>query len=381
MKFFVRTYQGDIPLVLRSIGHGARFAGIVVDAPMHCMARGAYDDLRQHIPHDQEVLLDPVTHKIQNPLFRGMATAYQRLPYFMVPQWGTSEPELSKLHGNGASIAQDVASVQRKFNVTSFLTPSLFVEPDSFPSHDALTNFSVGRCWLDEFLRVASGHPAVMSLCLAVSCLREPAALREIDALIREHRPKSVYLLLVDFSLGTNGEDDRAVLSFFRRLHESGTERIIYSHAPIWIYYLAPFGVTDFVSGANFLTTLTRKQLFREERIKGGITHNYYVPRRFCKMTTDQAREAVRRKVIEPCTCRACRGCRGHVPDDDGQKREHYLHVRLQECAELNGAADRLALLGEWATQTEAFLANVRSKNLRVTGDPNPTQWRSILAA
>ncbi|MDC0750008.1 hypothetical protein [Polyangium mundeleinium] len=316
-----------------------------------------------------------MTHKIERKNFREMSKSYQRVPHFLTRELGTNRVPYKQLLANGKTIVDLVAALQRQFNVTSFLTPSLFVGEGDVGDEETVTSFSVGEYWLSEFFELKLDRPVVQSLCLAVECLRTPRALQAIEASVRERRPAAIYLMLFDFELGANPELDKAVFRFLRFLRSNGVRRIIYSHAPSWVYFLEPYGVTDFVSGANYLSTLKKEYLEREKDI-GGIPHNYYIPKRFCRMTHAQAQEAIRSGLFDPCRCPACHG---GVPENVNEIREHYIHVRSQECRELAAAKDRIALLTQWADQTEALLSSAEEKEIRVLGNPTPTLWREGL--
>jgi hypothetical protein len=216
----------------------------------------------------------------------------------------------------------------------------------------------------------------MLSLCVAAPCLTDPDALIELDRFLTAIKPRAVYLVLFDFELGENPVLDAGVVEFVNRLRDGGVKEVLYSHAPSWVYFLEPHGLTSFVSGINFLTTLKREDHLERKGGIAAITHNYYIPRRFCRMTPDQAIEAINSGIIDPCDCPACEG---GVPDGQNLIREHYIHARATECRDLRRSGNPAALLREWAEGTEELLATADEEDIRVLGDPKPTQWRGTL--
>lgn len=377
MRFFARPYNADIRLLQAAFRRGTRLSGIVVDAHMWRMVRKALEDLRADIPHDGEVFLDPVTHKIDRPFFRKKPTSYRRLSYFLGAQIGTRAPTLSELDQHSSEIALSVFKIQHEFGVTSFLTPTLYVTPEAFTSRQSLTAFSVCQRWAADFLNAAAGRSVTLSMCIDVECLRTAGALGKIESFIRTNRADAVYLTLGDFDLGQNRVVDRAVFAFLQMLRENGVQRILYSRAPPWMSFLAPHGVTDMISGVNFQSIFKLADIEREEDIDG-IAHNYYLPYRFCRMTSQQASEALGKGLIEGCSCPVCRG---RIPAAWNDIREHYVHARRQECAQLQAATDRVELLHRWLDEAERFVGRVKDHGLRVLGNPTPTLWRSALTS
>lgn len=375
MRFLIRPYNADGPRLLSAAKNKARFDGIVVDAHIAKFAGKAVTGTRAALEAaGAEFLLDPVTHKMRRSFFRAKKRSFGKLPYFFSADYGENSPPLSVLDARAAEGAKKVLDLQDEFEVTSYLSPYLHVDPTSFMGKK-LTPFSVGRKWAAEFLTIATDKPAFLSLCIAAECLTDPDSLVGIQEFLSQHKPAGVYLLLFDWDLGASPVLTTGVLEFLQYLRTSGVKRIIYSHAPTWVYFLAPHGVTDFVSGINYLTTLKKEYLEREEDI-GGIVHNYYIPRRFCRMTPAEAEEAINLDIIEACECPACAGS---VPVDVNLIREHYIHTRAAETQELRKAKNKSDLLRGWAEETENFLAQVESEELKVLGDPNPTQWRMTL--
>jgi hypothetical protein len=376
MRFLVRPYNADGKLVADAFRRGARFSGIVVDAHVLQLASESLQGLRRALPHDHEVLLDPVTHKIDRSFYRAKKGSFQRLPYFMTDKYGKSVPTPKNLIDHTSSIVRGVASVQGTFDVTSYLAPSLFVGPDGFSTGSISNSFAAGMKWEAEFSKLALDRPVAVSVCVSVNCLADPPSLRKIEAWLSARRPEAVYLMLFDFELGTSPVLDDAVLDFIHKLRDGGTKSIIYSHGPLWVYFLAPHGVTHFVSGINFLGTLKQEYLDREEK-SGPIPHNYYISHRFCRMTPEQAKEAIEKGIVEPCPCPACHGT---VPEAQNEIREHYIHARSRESRELAAAPDSVALLQQWAQETEAFLEAVSAEGLKIVGtQPVPTLWRNTL--
>jgi hypothetical protein len=81
--------------------------------------------------------------------------------------------------------------------------------------------------------------------------------------------------------------------------------------------------------------------------------------------------------LVDACDCMVCRV---GVPDARNTIRQHYLHARAAECAELRTSSDPAHLLRQWAEETERFLVAVDAEGLRIVGDvPQPTQWRALL--
>jgi hypothetical protein len=311
---------------------------------------------------------------MRRKFFRAKKRSFGKLPYFFSAEYGENSPPLNVLDARAALGAETVLDLQREFDATGYLSPYLHVDPTSF-TNKKITPFSVGRKWAAEFLKLSTDRPALLSLCIDAECLTDPDSLTGIHEFLAEHKPTGVYLLLFDWDLGANPILTNGVLDFLHHLKSMGVQRIIYSHAPTWVYFLAPHGVTDFVSGINYLTTLKIEYLERENDING-IVHNYYVPNRFCRMTPAQAEEAINLGIIDACECPACGGS---VPTDQNLIREHYIHARGAECQTLRKSKSVTDVLRDWADETEDFLAQVEAEDLKVLGDPNPTQWRMTL--
>jgi len=376
MQMLIRPYNADGTILESAVTQGARPAGLMVDAHIAKLAPKAVSKMRTLLNGTSSFMIDPVTHKIRKTFFRAKSKSFQRLPYFFTSDLGTDVPSLKVLDDRAATGAREVFSMQQDLGVTEFISPYLFAESNSFPSGSKPTSFSVGSRWSNEFAQIASGRPICLSVCVLAECLADPDALGELDKFIKQHRPRLAYLMIFDFELGESPVLDRAVHNFVKSLRDRGVERIIYSHAPSWIPFLAGSGITDFVTGINYLTTLKREYLDRTDDI-AGIQHNYYIARRFCRLTPAQAVEAIDAQLINPCSCPACGG---DVPDTINRIREHYIHARLSECEDLKRAADPRALVRTWANSTEEFLAEAEDADVKVIGDPKPTQWRQILA-
>lgn len=373
MQFFLRPYPSEHPIVGGAIRRGARLAGLVVDAHMAKYGAASLGDLRKALPSHYEALVDPVTHKIRSEFFRKKGS-YQSLPYYLAEQVGTRPPKLRELREHSDLIVSSVGAVQSDFSVTSLVTPALYTTPDAFPVGSATTAHTLTRDWSTRFVE-RHGREAILSVCIAANCLADVDAKRGLDEWLRTRRPKSIYLQLFDYDLGVNPVLDLGVTTFLRSLQTLGVERVIMSHGPAWVYFLAPFGVTAFVSGANYLASLKEEYLARDEEI-GGITHNYYIARRFCRMTPEQATAAIDAGLIEACKCPACHGT---VPAAQNDIREHYIHARVAECAALQKASNAVELLHTWAEEAEAFLSRADAEEIKVTGGPTPTLWRGVL--
>jgi hypothetical protein len=340
------------------------------------MLHQAFADLRGSIPEGYEVLVDPVTHKIERPYFRSKSSSYGKLSYYLFDQFPSGVPSPADLAARSSDVARGVFKVQRDFGVSCFLAPPLYMGPDEFPTGATPTPFSVTKMWADAFLKVAVGRPTALSICAHVECLRTPGGSREIGAFIRDYRPKALYLQLVDFELGQNREVDTAVFSFLEMARNSNVDRIIWGHAPNWIHFLELRGVTDFVSGINLQSSLKLEHLEREK--DGHVPQNYYIPGRFCRMSPPQAAEAVAKGIVPRCPCPVCSD---GVPQDPNPVREHYLHVRSAECAELRDAADMRGVLRERVAETERFISRAKKEGLKIISEPTPALWRPALAA
>lgn len=375
MQMLIRPYSADGGLLRSAIKHGATVGGIVLDAHTAKFARNAALETRERMPEGAEFLVDPVTHKLQASFFRSKRRTYQRLPYYFTKRYGVRVPKNHELDDLAAAAADAVLGVQQEFGATAFLSPYLYVDTNCFVGSSTPTTFSVGVRWAEEFLKLTGNSNAYFSLCISAECLTDPDALTEFAKAIRRLHARQVYLLVTDFELGENVTLDEGMRGFLQMLREAGIERIVYSHAPSWVYFLEPHGVDAFVSGINYLSTLKQEYLTRKEDI-GGINHNYYVPRRFCRMTPAQATDAIDLGLIEPCECPVCDG---GVPDGTNAIREHYIHARAAECRELHGAHRASDLLRRWVEETDEFLVDVDAQHLKVFGAPKPTLWAEML--
>lgn len=316
----------------------------------------------------------PVTHKIERPFFRNKATSYGRLQHYL-PQLG-KVPSPAVLAAQTSKIVRWVFNIQKDFGVSLFLTPPLYTQPSDFERVGALTQFSVSRLWVEQFLTVATedSRPKALSLCIHVECLRKVAARREIDSFIRQIKPKAIYLMLVEFDLG-KPDLDQALFSFLDFARASGVDRIIWSCAPPWIHFLEPRGVTDFVTGINIQNSLKVEHLERDSDDMN-VPHNYWVPKRFCRMAPPQAAGAVAKGLIDPCPCSVC--TKG-VPTAKNPIREHYLYARTAECAEFRAAPDLVRLLRERAAETTRFITRANAEDIKILNEPNPTLWCNAL--
>src|SRR5258708_6944008 len=193
--------------------------------------------------------------------------------------------------------------------------------------------------------------------------MTDPDALTELQQAVRRLGVRQVYLLVTDFELGNNATLDEGMRDLLQMLRDAGVVRILYSHAPAWVYFLEPHGVNGFVTGINYLSTLKQEYMTRREEI-GGITHNYYVARRFCRMTPAQATDAINLGLIDACECPVCEG---GVPDTTNAVREHYIHARAAECQELRRAHRASDVLRRWVEQTEEFLVQADAQDLKVS--------------
>jgi hypothetical protein len=269
-----------------------------------------------------------------------------------------------------------VFDVQNDFGVQSYLTPSLYIAPADFSSGSKDTHFSVWAGWANEFRKKHPGCSVMLSLCIHQGCLRTQAAMREIKAFVRDHAPKAVCLMLVDFDLGQNREVDDALFDFLDTMRSHGVSRIVWSHAPLWIGFLRNRGVTDFISGIN-MQALAKLENLERDSDEGGIPNNYYIPWRFCRMTPEQARDAVQRGIVTACSCPVCRS--GVPIGNESAIREHYVHARLMECNELRAANDSVALLRARLDEAERFVVQAKQEGLAAKGSPTPTLWRHAL--
>jgi hypothetical protein len=375
MEMLIRPYNADGPRLLSAIRDGVRLDGIIIDAHIAKFARNAAIETREQLPDGVEFLVDPVTHKLQAPFFRGKIRTYQRLPYYFTKRYGTRAPRNRELDDLAAVGAQAALDVQQEFGATAYVSPYLYANTNCFNGGGAPTTFSVSVRWAEEFLKLTGKSDTYFSLCVAADCMTDPDALGEIQQAVRRLRARRMYLLVTDFELGNNTTLDDGMRVLLQMLRKAGVEQILYSHAPAWVYFLEPHGVNGFVTGINYLSTLKEEYMTRRDEI-GGITHNYYIARRFCRMTPAQATEAIDLGLLEACECPVCEG---GVPDATNAIREHYIHARAAECQELRDAPRASEVLRRWVEETVEFLAEVDAQGLKVLGDPKPTQWAEML--
>jgi hypothetical protein len=375
MDLLIRPYNSDGKLLASAIANGARVSGLVVDAHIAMFVPDAVTQVRSCLGGEGSFLVDPVTFKMRYPFFRNKRNSYQRLPYYYSKKFTKSVPPMSALDSLAPDGALKVFQIEQGFGATEYISPYLYADVTAFRSKAQPNPFDVGGRWTREFLQVATGRSVYVSLCLSVACLTDPDSLDGINRYLDLVEPQMIYMLLFDYEMGENPVVDAAVRDFLANIRRRGVRRIIYSHAPPWIYFMGDYGIDAFVSGINYLTTLKEEYLEREDEI-GSIQHNYYIPRRFCRMNVKQASAALKKKLFPACRCPACNG---YIPDTQNLIREHYIHAKAAECDELRRKNPR-EVLAQWGRDTVEFLYEAGEAAIKVYGDPKPTQWLNSLS-
>lgn len=369
MNLFVRPYNVEARILEAAFEKGLTVDGIMVDASIAAYFGGPTERMRQ-LATTQKIafLIDPVTHKIRSPHFRQKAS-YQRLPYYQ-----GAIPTLRRLAERAEEITQQVLVVETDQGATNLVSPYMYVPPIGAEAYT-----QVNQAWAEQFSRQTEGvePDPYWSVCFHVDGAGIPETREAILAQIVGKGVKRIYLLLTDWEIGENEVVDRAICAFLGEVRGAGVEEIIYSHAPFWVYCLEPRGITGFVTGVNYLATLKEAYLVRTEEI-GGITHNYYIPRRFVKMAPEAAERAVSDGLVDPCTCPVCQ--EEGMPYSVNLIREHYLFARAAELEDLNRSGNFLTTLRGWIDGAVVFADACRHMDIDIAGQAPPFGgWKRFL--
>lgn len=194
--------------------------------------------------------------------------------------------------------------------------------------------------------------------------------------MMQKYQGEGVYLVLTDYELGDSSVTDTAVLAFLDRVSESLGMSVMLGRAPFWAPLLFTHGANGFVTGINFLATMKSEYLTREEDI-GGMQHNYYIPRRFTKATSDAVEEMLAAELIEPCPCPFCRA---GIPRDTNDIRKHYLFARQSEIDDLNSSGNIKETLRMWLEETASFITECDAEAIKIINRTPTHLWLRALA-
>lgn len=366
MQLWVRCYNADSGILEKAVEEGLQVDGLMLDANIAAYFTNVLKrihELGDGIP----IAIDPNTAKIRSAAFRARKT-YQRLPYF-----DGAIPSLRSLEDNAANVCAAFTNLQNELGATVLLSPYLLLEEAHFPDS---VYVDVQRAWYEEFARVAVNKPVFFSLCVTVQALATPEGYAGVLDLLAPHDVNKLYLLLTDYDLGENRALDETVVRFLGDLRERGVQEILLGRGPSWVTLLASFGVTGYVTGINYMASLKREYFSREDEI-GGITHNYYIGRRFIKATSAMAEQLIAEELVDECSCPVCRT---GIPDGTNDIRRHYLFARSYESADVSESENPRRLVRGWVNETADLLRQADALEIDVIARPPVDQWVRFLA-
>ncbi|HHY94045.1 MAG TPA: hypothetical protein GX513_03385 [Firmicutes bacterium] len=368
LAMWVRPYNSDAGILEQAISEGFQPDGVIMDANVALYFRNVRERMVEVARSSgARFAVDPNTAKIRVPFFR-QKRSFKRLPYY-----AGEIPSLDDLMTGATTLAEQVITTQLQCNSDILLSPYFFLDEAHFPTSRQL---DLQDAWHEAFLSQApADYPIYLAVCISIQALSTPEGRESMLLLLRRYQATRVYLLLVDLELGESTAIDHATLVFFQGLKALGVEDLLLGRAPYWAPLLNPHGLTGFVTGINYMSTMRREYLTRDEDIDR-IVHNFYLARRFTKAVPPQVERIYDEGLLEPCSCPACLGA---VPFDTLGIRKHYLFARGSEVAELDSSQNPRAVLRHWLDETAWFIQECDASAISLINLPPIDRWVRLL--
>ena len=364
MKFIAKPYNADFGLLADTLAKGAQIDGVIVDANItNTYGRSFESHLGSYITGGGTLIVD-------NNLERARRGNFSNKPTYKALSYVQSGLSLAQLTSEPGRVAEQVLEVQTRSNATLLTTPYLYLDADAL-ALGAAERFGAQIGLVDAFASIAPSDKTLLSIAFSATPALDDYARQRIVELANRAKSAGLYLLVFNMDLG-NEEVMRRLAELLRELKDQHKVMLL-SHAPTYAYCLEAHGITGFASGLNYMMSLDEDYLGRRDQI-GGITHNYYLPRRLMKVTPQNAQDLVNLSLIDLCECPYCHD---GIPFDTNRIRQHYVFARAAEAREVNERG--AAAVREYLTGADELIEAASDEQIALIQPPVREHWERLL--